>query len=75
MMRHPRKRKLEMVCSACGSGDVLCDAYAGWDVPTQQWELASTFEKGAFCNGCGGETSIEAIEIICDDASDAVCHG
>jgi hypothetical protein len=70
-MRHPRKRKLDMVCSLCGSGDVLCDAYAEWDIQTQTWELASTFEKGAFCNECGGETSIEVIEIAPGDTRDA----
>ena len=46
------------VCSHCGSHDVRADAYAEWDVQTQKWELVQTFEKGAYCIPCDGETSI-----------------
>ena len=46
------------VCSHCGSHDVRADAYAEWDVQSQQWELAQTFEKGAFCGKCDGETTV-----------------
>ena len=40
-------RTLEMVCSQCGSEEVLADAYAQWNVGSQQWEIVETFEKGA----------------------------
>ena len=51
---------VKMVCAHCGSDDVRADAYAGWDVEAQKWELAQTFDKGAYCNQCDGETRIEA---------------
>lgn len=51
------------VCSACGSDEILCDAYAEWDQNLQEWTLQNTFEQ-TVCNGvcggvCGGECSIE----------------
>ena len=56
-------KRLKMVCSTCGGEDVLCDAYASWNVESQEWELSNTFDKGSFCNDCGGETRIDKIEI------------
>ncbi len=57
------KPRIKMVCKECGSDDVLCDAYAVWDVDTQQWEVANTFDKGAYCNECDGETRLEQEEV------------
>ncbi len=51
-MAHP-------VCSSCGSPDVAADAYAEWDRSKESWVLQNVFDKGAFCNDCGGETSLE----------------
>ncbi|PYG25086.1 hypothetical protein C8N36_1358 [Pelagimonas varians] len=31
-------------CSNCGSADILRDAYACWDVDTQQWVLHSCYD-------------------------------
>jgi hypothetical protein len=61
------RKKQVKVCYHCGSGDVLCDAYAAWDVDSQQWELSSTFDKGAFCNACDGETRIVSKPVECDE--------
>jgi hypothetical protein len=47
------------VCRHCGSENVKADAYAVWDVDAQQWEISETFDKGAFCEPCDGETRIE----------------
>ncbi len=47
------------VCTKCGSDDVLSDAYAAWDFSTQEWVLAQTFDKGAYCNKCDGEARLE----------------
>ncbi|AMN44714.1 hypothetical protein [Rhodoplanes sp. Z2-YC6860] len=52
-------RKLIAVCATCGSDRVLSDAYAAWDVATQQWELMQTFDKGAYCEQCDGETRLK----------------
>ena len=51
--------KVKMVRAHCGSDDVRADAHAEWDVEAQKWEVAQTFEKGAYCNQCDGETRIE----------------
>ena len=50
--------KVKMVCTTCGSDDVVRDAWAAWDKDTQAWELHSIYDN-AFCNTCSGETTIE----------------
>lgn len=56
--------KKAMVCSTCGSTDVLCDAYAEWDFEAQKWVLQNTFDKGAYCQGkCNGECTIDEIDV------------
>jgi hypothetical protein len=52
-------KKVKMVCSQCGSDEVRADAYAEWDVESQSWELAQTFDKGAHCDKCDAETRLE----------------
>lgn len=57
--------KVQMVCRRCGSTQVLRDAWAEWDVDTQQWTLSAVFDH-AVCesDACdGGETSIDEEEI------------
>jgi ribosomal protein L37AE/L43A len=54
--------RIKMVCSECGSEDVRADAFASWDVETQLWELATTFDKGHACEGCG-QTEIKIEEV------------
>jgi hypothetical protein len=51
--------KIRMVCSHCGAEEVFADAYAQWNVESQAWEIVQTFDKGAYCNQCDGETRIE----------------
>ena len=53
------RAKVKMVCSHCGSEEVLADAYAQWDVDNQLWEVVETYSKGAYCSKCDGETRIE----------------
>jgi hypothetical protein len=48
-----------MVYSHCGSEDVFADSYAEWNIGSQAWEVVETFDKGAYCNKCDGETRIE----------------
>lgn len=63
LLEPPKPKKIEMVCSTCGSDEVLCDAYAEWCVETQDWILHSTYDKGAHCDRCGGECRIVEQEI------------
>lgn len=47
------KRMIKIICSKCGSEDLLFDAYAYWDVNEQEFKLANTFPEGdVYCNGC-----------------------
>lgn len=59
--------KVRMVCDTCGSDDVRADAFAAWDVETQAWVLASTYDA-THCEHCGCERDLEEQEI---DASAA----
>ncbi len=52
-----------MVCAECGGENVMCDAYAQWNVDAQEWEIANMFDH-AICADCGdGETSIVEREL------------
>ncbi len=42
---------IEIICSVCGSDDVVRDAWAAWDTDRQEWVLASVFDD-AFCEAC-----------------------
>ena len=57
------RKPVKIVCSYCGSDDVLIDAYAQWNVEKQEMEVAQTFDKGHYCNQCDGECSIDEVEI------------
>jgi len=50
--------KIKIVCSQCGSDDVRRDAWACWNVDTQEWELGEVFDQG-FCAACDGEASLD----------------
>lgn len=55
--------RVKYVCAKCGSDDILFDAYATWNVRTQQMEVANTYDKGHFCNNCEGECSVDEVAI------------
>lgn len=51
--------KIRIICETCGSENVHRDAWACWDVETQDWVL----EEGgvmddAYCGECDGPTSL-----------------
>ena len=56
-------KKKKLICTVCGSTDILVDAYAQWNETTQKFELFETFDKGHFCNNCEGECSVKWKEI------------
>ena len=58
MVDPKEESKLQMVCSDCGTTDVMRDAWAVWDVGTQNWVLGAVFDY-AHCDRCGRETNIE----------------
>lgn len=55
--------RVKYVCAKCGSDDILFDAYATWNVRTQQMEVANTYDKGHFCNKCEEECSVDEVAI------------
>jgi hypothetical protein len=50
--------KVRMVCEDCGSEEVSRDAWADWNVKTQDWELGAVFDY-AYCHRCQGDARIE----------------
>lgn len=53
--------KIRMVCPECGDKEnVVKDAYASWNIDTQEWVLHSTYESFD-CKACGAE-EIEPIK-------------
>lgn len=48
------------ICKTCKSDNVKVDAFATWDTENQCWELGAMFDA-AFCDDCGGETTLEEI--------------
>lgn len=69
--------KVKYVCTECGSEDVVSDAWASWDIETQQWVLEDTFDM-SYCRSCESESNtgsnlktepIEETNTFC-----SVCH-
>jgi hypothetical protein len=66
---------VRQVCAECGSGDVLADAYAEWDIENQSWTVQNVMDNGHHCNACDGECSIEEVDIDLDeDRLDELVH-
>lgn len=59
----PAVSKQKPVCRTCKSDEVVSDAYAAWNVDRQEWEVSATFDKGAHCEKCGGETRLEGVDV------------
>ena len=53
--------KMMMVCTECGSRDVMHDAWAVWDEEAQDWVLRETLDA-ATCEECDGPTYIVAVD-------------
>lgn len=62
----------KVVCTKCGSDDVLIDAYARWNPYKDGYELDNVFEY-CFCNKCEEECDLEDIEVE-DDRDLLVCE-
>lgn len=50
---------ITITCAACGSSDIMRDAWAVWDDATQTWVLGAVFDA-AYCDAC--ETDATLIE-------------
>lgn len=48
---------IDYICDQCGGNNVTRDAWAAWDVDTQDWVLGAAFDY-AFCHDCEAETRL-----------------
>jgi hypothetical protein len=46
------------VCSSCRSDDIISHATVQWSNESQEWELASTFDRPTRCNNCNSACGI-----------------
>lgn len=54
--------KVDIVCATCGSNNIRMDAWAEWDIDTQEWILSDIFPN-YFCINCDVETSTKEVII------------
>lgn len=57
------QRRIAIVCRDCGGNNVARDAWAEWDVETQDWVLGPVFDQG-FCYDCEREARLDEVEIV-----------
>ena len=57
-------KKINMRCGQCQSNDIVVDAWAHWNVETQDFELHSVFDE-AFCLACNEACDVD--EYYVDD--------
>lgn len=55
-------QRIEKLCAYCRSPRVSWDATETWDVDSQSFVHADTCDV-AYCEDCGGETSVVDLEI------------
>ncbi|MGE6695151.1 hypothetical protein ACQKE8_22160 [Sphingobium limneticum] len=49
--------RITIRCSACGSAEVMRDAWARWDDDAQDWALGAVFDA-AFCEACEKDATL-----------------
>lgn len=54
--------RVTFVCNTCGGDTVTRDAWAEWDVETQDWVLGAAYDY-AFCHDCEGETRLVEVQL------------
>lgn len=51
-----------MECRRCGGQNVRRDAWAEWDMDTQEWVLSNVFDEAA-CDDCEQSTTIREVRV------------
>jgi len=59
------RQGIALHCTHCGSDDILIDAWAVWDVETQQAVLHSTYDNW-YCESCEGECNVSEEPVVLD---------
>ena len=62
----PAPAKTYPICKACGSDDVVKDAWASWNPETGLWELMDVFDYD-FCRACEQSAELDWIEATATD--------
>jgi len=62
MATRSKEPRVQFVCETCGSTLVTRDAWAEWDVSTQEWVLGAAFDY-TFCHACEGETHLAEVPL------------
>lgn len=55
-------KRVTYLCKNCGSTNVISDARARWDVPTQHWIVVGHYDS-AECLDCEKEQHLIAVEL------------
>lgn len=51
----PEPKRQKPVCRECESDEVVADASAIWRADLQEWQVNDTYDKGGWCEHCGGQ--------------------
>lgn len=54
--------KKKPACGYCGSGNVVLDAWAEWNVEAQEWTLGCLFDD-FWCQDCGSDCSVDFVPV------------
>jgi hypothetical protein len=57
----------KMVCTTCGSDNVVRNADVAWNPKTGEWDKIVAVFDSFDCEDCGGECSIKEIEVDFDE--------
>lgn len=58
----PDQPKIDIACGTCNSRNVSRDAWANWDITSQDWVLGAVFDAG-FCHRCESERSLIEVPV------------
>ena len=61
--------RINIVCSKCQSKNVMRDAWAVWDVESQEWILGNVFDQG-FCDDCDGESRLDEVDLTAEEEAE-----
>ena len=65
-------KRINYICTHCGSSDVVFDAYAEWNPETQEFEIYNTFDD-SWCNECEGANTVKTVDLAESNEGAAPC--
>ena len=55
--------RIDIVCTECGSNDVILSAGVRWDTETQEYEVMNVHDRSHYCADCGNDCDIKEMPI------------